>query len=145
MNSIILADAASAAEIFCAVANFVTPLGQNSKQMFLKEELLISSLLTDLTHQSVLLINNDISLETYPHFTQSHPVITYGCNPKATVTASSINEDKIMCCVQRPLMLEGFYPVLPQEFSVSFCGESVLALLGAICILLLSFGESFFS
>ncbi len=145
MNSILLADTTASKEIFDAVCGFITPINQNQKQIFLQEGLLISSDFCDMTPQSVLLINGDISLDIYPHLSQSHPIITYGCNPKATVTASSICENKIMCCVQRPFMPEGFCSVLPQEFPVAPGNHSVSALLGAICILLLSFGESFFS
>ncbi len=145
MNSIILADTASAAEIFGAVCDFVIPIRKNRERMLLKNDLLVSANPCDMDPQSVLLVNGDIPLGIHPHLTQSHPVITYGCNPKATVTASSICENQLMCCVQRPLMPKGFHPVLPQEIPVLPGNHSVSSLLGAICILLLSFGESFFS
>ena len=144
MNSILFADAASSDGIFCAVCDFVTPISKTRERMLLKEDLLVSSNPCDMNSQSVLLVNGDIPLGIYPHLSQSHPVITYGCNPKATVTASSICENKLMCCVQRPLMPKGFGIVLPQEIPVIHGQHSVSSLLGAICILLLSFGESFF-
>ncbi len=145
MNTIVLADTDSATEIFNAVCDFVVPIRQNREQIFLKDDLLVSTNFRDMDPQSVLLVNGDVPLEIDPHLTQSHPVITYGCNPKATVTASSICENQLMCCVQRPLTLKGFGAVLPQEIAVTTGNYSVSSLLAAICILLLSFGESFFS
>ncbi len=46
-------------------------------------------------------------------------IITFGLNPKACVTLSSVNENTLVCCIQRPLpTLEGSI-VIQQEFSVS--------------------------
>lgn len=149
MNSIILTGTDSATEIFRMISNYISPHWivsdpKDRKHFLLKGDIFVSFYLEDIKPQSVLLINSDIRPENYPCLMHTHPVITYGCNPKSTVTASSICEEKIMCCVQRSLILDGFYPVLPQEFSVLKQGSSISSLLGAICVLLLSFGESVF-
>lgn len=144
MKSIILSDTSAAQEIFVAVSELVSPLSISNGRMMLQENVLISIHPEDMTEDSVLLVNSDIPLESYPSFTQSHPVVTYGCNPKATVTASSLCEDKMVCCIQRMVEAKGFIILSPQEFSVPLGEASLSASLGAICILLLCFGESLF-
>lgn len=149
MQSIILSDPSSTEQIFAAVADFVPPLKQNQTHLLLKnfrgELISVSSRLREMTPDSILLVNSDVSPDDLPHLTSSQPVITYGCNPKATVTASSIGETKMVCCIQRVLTLEDMSHLLPQEFPFPLKGRSVSACLAAICILLYSFGESFLS
>ncbi len=45
-------------------------------------------------------------------------VITFGLNPKACVTLSSVNENTLVCCIQRPLPTLDGSVVIQQEFSV---------------------------
>lgn len=149
MKSIILSDASSTEHIFAAVAGFVPILAQNRERMLLKNKMgdmiSVSSNPCEMTPDSILLVNSDIALGIRPHLNTSHPVITYGCNPKATVTASSIGETKMVCCIQRVLTLEDMSHILPQEFPFPLNGRPVSACLAAICILLYSFGESILS
>ena len=50
-------------------------------------------------------------------------LITYGFNPKASITASSIQEDefsrRVQCCVQRTITTFSGRELEPQEFSVT--------------------------
>lgn len=149
MKSIILSDTASAGQIYSAVSDFAAPLLQNRERLILHNDqdnlILVSSNPCELVPHSILLINSDITLGIRPHLTNSHPVITYGCNPKATITASSIGESRMICCIQRALELEDMPRIIPQEFPVPIGKHPVSAYLAAICILLISFGESFLS
>lgn len=143
MDSIILLSPRE--DIFSVICQYVTPLQKNNAGVMLTDSLLISSDLNDMTDRSLLLINNDLPLKN-PFFLDTlHPVITYGCHPKSTVTASSICEDKMVCCIQRPLQWREDFLIEPQEIPVSLGNYSISSVLGGICVLLLSFGESFFS
>ncbi len=50
-----------------------------------------------------LIINADIDIKILREVSIKEPIslITFGFNPKSTVTISSVNEDKIIVCVQR--------------------------------------------
>lgn len=42
-------------------------------------------------------------------------VITYGFNPKATITASSVNDEEILVCIQRSIIDKQGKEIEPQE------------------------------
>jgi len=83
------------------------------------------------------IVNIDSTITLPP--TQSL-LITYGCNPKATVTASSIMEkDGILTCslcIQRSLVSLKGKIIEPQEIPVSFpdLGAEIGSLLGFSCL-----------
>ncbi len=143
MDSIILLSPKE--DIFSVICQYVSPLQTNPTNLLLTKTILLSSDPKDMTDHSLLLINNDLPLENNLFLNTCHPVITYGCHPKSTVTASSICENRMVCCVQRPLNWKEGYTVEPQEIPVPLENCSISSTLGGICVLLLAFGESFFS
>jgi hypothetical protein len=46
-------------------------------------------------------------------------IITYGMNPRACITASSIGDETMQICVQRTLPSAAGRDILPQEFAVA--------------------------
>jgi len=45
-------------------------------------------------------------------------VITYGLNNKATVTASSVEDQEVTCCIQRTIFTYSGKEIEPQEFQI---------------------------
>ncbi|NMA83497.1 MAG: hypothetical protein GX962_06495 [Epulopiscium sp.] len=73
--------------------------------------------------QGIMIMNWDNMNYFSWHKYQSMSIITYGINPKACVTASSIQQDMsgnttIQCCVQRPFITRDGELIEPQEFTV---------------------------
>ena len=149
MDSIMLSDGSAAEQIFSALSNFCPFRGRTPGEIQLADCLgrliRVSAALTSFPDGAALLVNADEARPPVPPLDRAHLLLTYGCHPKATLTASSITDDRLICCLQRTLSWNSLPPILPQEFSVPRNGQPVSALLGAICILLLTFGESFFS
>ena len=50
-------------------------------------------------------------------------LITYGFNSKATITASSIDDNKIIVCLQRAITNAHGKQIEPQEFEMDFSNE----------------------
>lgn len=71
-----------------------------------------------------LIINADIELELQFEEQVELNVITFGFNPKATITASSV-EDDILLCIQRNIKdIEGKI-IEQQEMKIRFFGENI--------------------
>lgn len=71
-----------------------------------------------------LIINADIELELEFEEQVELNVITFGFNPKATITASSV-EDDILLCIQRNIKdIEGNI-IEQQEMKIRFFGENI--------------------
>lgn len=71
-----------------------------------------------------LIINADIELELQFEEQVELNVITFGFNPKATITASSV-EDDILLCIQRNIKdIEG-KTIEQQEMKIRFFGENI--------------------
>lgn len=92
-----------------------------------------------------LIINADIELELQFEEQVELNVITYGFNPKATITASSV-EDDILLCIQRNIKdIEG-KTIEQQEMKIRFFGENIGIntnnLMGISAIMLLYRGNS---
>jgi hypothetical protein len=77
----------------------------------------LSSLIPALTSDDFLIINAD-NTEIFTVLGQNRAkVITYGFNPRACITASSVTEDGLQLCIQRAFVdMEGVTRS-PQEFS----------------------------
>ena len=71
-----------------------------------------------------LIINADIELELQLEEQVELNVITFGFNPKATITASSV-EDEILLCIQRNIKDIDENLVEQQEIKVRFFGENI--------------------
>ena len=71
-----------------------------------------------------LIINADIELELQFEEQVESNVITFGFNPKSTITASSV-EDDILLCIQRNIKdIEG-KTIEQQEMKITFFGENI--------------------
>ena len=72
--------------------------------------------------ESYILLNSDI--ENLPEIIDPNAtIITYGLNPRATITASSIGEEEAFLCVQRSFENARGEEVVPQEISVKMGGR----------------------
>lgn len=65
-----------------------------------------------------LILNTDIEIQQDLLQNLRITVITYGFNSKSTVTASSINEDEILLCIQRSIQCMNGEMVEPQEIKI---------------------------
>lgn len=86
----------------------------------------------------VLLINSDDTAAVSATHTHIAYAITYGFNSKATLTASSINDDSMVLCLQRTIVDLNGKEIEPQEFSISVEGDykpEVVMLVAAICLI----------
>ena len=79
------------------------------KEIAKKAEYLIVN--TDITDNLSFL--NDLQVQ----------LITYGFNSKATITASSIDDNKIIVCLQRAITNAHGKQIEPQEFEMDFSNE----------------------
>ena len=68
--------------------------------------------------KSYILLNSDIE-DPPENIDPNSTIITYGLNPKATITASSIGEDEAFLCIQRSFENAKGEEVEPQEIAVS--------------------------
>ena len=71
-----------------------------------------------------LIINADIELELHLEKEVELSVITFGFNPKATITASSV-EDDILLCIQRNIKDINENLIEQQEMKIRFFGENI--------------------
>lgn len=71
-----------------------------------------------------LIINADIELELQFEEQIELNVITFGFNPKATITASSV-EDDILLCIQRNIKDIYGNVIEQQEMKIRFFGENI--------------------
>ncbi|MDR1066864.1 MAG: hypothetical protein LBL35_05465 [Clostridiales bacterium] len=90
-----------------------------------------------LSKNDILLINTDDEGAVRMIKDNKAPIITFGLNPKASVTASSVVESEystILCCVQRTLATFTGAAVEPQEFALNITGSSLrpIAALAAV-------------
>ncbi len=71
-----------------------------------------------------LIINADIELELHLEEQVELNVITFGFNSKATITASSV-EDDILLCIQRNIKDINENMIEQQEMKIRFFGENI--------------------
>ena len=72
-----------------------------------------------------ILVNSDIEENLNLINNLNADVITYGFNNKATITVSSIDEDNIILCVQREIMLDNFCKLELQELKIPFKNRNI--------------------
>ena len=63
-------------------------------------------------------------------------VITYGFNSKATITASSVEEEEMMLCIQRSMEDKEGKVIEPQEVKIPLCENVNCTMAIASCLLL---------
>ncbi len=97
----------------------------------------------------ITLLNADTKIS--PPTGKKSLLITYGLNPLATVTASSVNNDgektSFLCCLQRSIVTLKGKVIEPQEFPVTLPGTTrdLGAIMGFVCLgLILSFSPDEF-
>ena len=78
-----------------------------------------------LKNAQYLIINSDIYTKLDLVANINIAVITFGYNLKATVTASSVNEEKILLCIQRSIKLDNKTNIEPKEMYVDIIEKDV--------------------
>lgn len=86
-----------------------------------------------------LIINSDIESNLYLLENINTSVITYGFNTKATITASSVEKEEMLLCIQRTLKDKNGKDIEPQEVKVDI-NENVNCTM-AVSTLLLIYGK----
>ena len=83
-----------------------------------------------------LIINSDLEKNLELLENVKATVITYGFNSKATITASSVEEDEILLCIQREIEDKNGNIVEPQEIKIPLCENVNCTMAVAGCLLL---------
>ena len=83
-----------------------------------------------------LIINSDLEKNLELLENVKATVITYGFNSKATITASSVEEDEILLCIQRAIEDKNGNVVEPQEIKMPLCENVNCTMAVAGCLLL---------
>lgn len=78
-----------------------------------------------LKNTKYLIINTDIYKKMEIMQNINITVITYGYNLKATVTASSINEERILLCIQRNIQINSKSNIEPKEIYVDIIESDI--------------------
>ena len=89
-------------------------------------------------NDKIVLVNTDCVKDLHSLNIKTAYVVTYGLSSKATLTASSIEDDHIVICLQRTVTDLFGREIDPQEFNMSFAGRynpSAALKLAAVCIL----------
>ena len=82
----------------------------------------LTKALDNIESGGILILNADEKNISGLRFTKPINVISYGFNPKSTVTASSVIEDEylcVQCCIQREFFTLDGSVIEPQEFSIN--------------------------
>lgn len=90
-----------------------------------------------LKNAKYLIINSDIHKILDIVSNINITVITYGYNLKATVTTSSINEDRMLLCIQRSIKIEGNTNIEPKEIYTEIIEKDVYNTMAANTVKLL--------
>ena len=90
-----------------------------------------------LKNTKYVVINSDIYTKLDMITNINITVITYGYNLKATVTASSINEEKILLCIQRNIKVDNKIDIEPKEMYAEIIGNDVYITMAANIIRLI--------
>lgn len=94
---------------------FDTILILESKTILSKLDVLKSIL----SNTQYLIINSDIESNLLLLDKLNLNVITFGFNNKSTITASSVNEENVLICVQRNIMDKNNQIIEPQEVKIN--------------------------
>lgn len=86
-----------------------------------------------------VIINSDIQNNLSLLENINATIVTYGFNSKATITASSVNEEEIMICVQRTLESKNKEKIEPQEIKMEIYENANCTM--AIASILLIYGK----
>ncbi|MBO5479378.1 MAG: hypothetical protein J6A04_06835 [Clostridia bacterium] len=105
----------------------------NHADTFQKKEILPQMM--EKTKYFVINADEDISQECMRSLKGN--VITYGFNSKSTVTASSVNEESILICLQRTITNRMGKQMEPQEICIPYIEHKVntLTIMGVVSVL----------
>ncbi len=67
-----------------------------------------------------IILNSDIDIDLEIIENLNLTIITYGFNNKSTFTVSSIEDNKIIICLQRIILNKKGYKIEPQEYEMEF-------------------------
>lgn len=86
----------------------------NNKKIFSKKDVLVNII----KKTQYLIVNADekVNLDFLKEINLK--VVTYGFNNKSTVTTSSVEEEKVLLCIQRNIMDENNKVIEPQEIKI---------------------------
>lgn len=97
-----------------------------------------------LSNSKNLIINSDIDIGLETLYTTNSNIITYGFNPKATITASSLENDDALICVQRNIKNSNTI-VEQQEIKVAKVNNNPYIIMAVETLTLLYDTKNFFS
>lgn len=106
-----------------------------NQKVFKKDEILKKII----SNVKFLIINSDINRHLDILSNLNVVVISFGFNQKSSVTASSVNEDNILVCIQRNMKDINDKTIEPQEIRVEVENKScnIHNIIGCICVLLI--------
>lgn len=106
-----------------------------NEKVFKKDEILKKII----SNVKFLIINSDINRHLDILSNLNVVVISFGFNQKSSVTASSVNEDNILVCIQRNMKDINDKTIEPQEIRVEVENKScnIHNIIGCICVLLI--------
>ena len=84
-----------------------------------------------LRNSKYLIINSDIYQKLEIAYNLNIAIITYGYNLKATITASSINEEKILLCIQRSIITANKHNIEPKEMYAKILNNDIYTTMAA--------------
>lgn len=84
-----------------------------------------------LKNSKYLIINSDIYKKLEIAYNLNIAIITYGYNLKATITASSVNEEKILLCIQRSITTDNKNNIEPKEIYVKILNNDIYTTMAA--------------
>ena len=90
-----------------------------------------------LKNTKYLIINSDIYTKIDIAYNLNIAIITYGYNLKASITASSVNEEKILLCVQRNIITNNKNNVEPKEIYVKILNNDIYTTMAANATMLI--------
>lgn len=113
---------------------FETVVILNVEEIYTKVE----ELKTVLNKTKYIIINSDLKENLQVLQDLDLNVITFGFNNKATITASSIQEENALICVQRSILAKNKVEIEPQEIKININNENKMyELMGTIAVLLI--------
>ena len=90
-----------------------------------------------LLNTKYLILNSDIEKPLKIVENIDITILTYGFNSKATITASSVNENEILLCIQRNILNLNKKLIEPQEINIYTKTQNKHIEMAVFCIMLL--------
>jgi len=94
-----------------------------------------------MSEPNIILLNSDKTDKIEVKNDTPSYIITFGFNPKATITISSLairTHNTMQICIQRNLPTLTNSEILEQDFSINICDNNIEAILAAISVVIIS-------